>query len=412
MKVVHISTGLTPVPPEKAAGMEEIVYQLTDHLGHLGCQVSVIDIKGGEYQKEKRQKSSATFYKVWRPPLPRKYNSPFLQHFFSYLLLMLKLSLFALPASLALIRLFRREKIEVIHAHGCSLPALAAMMVNKLRRNPAVTIYSTYSAFGLTKLTWRKKLPSFHEITALKWADHTVGLSPGHERWLASEFNLDPAKITQIFEGVNLEEVEQFLSHKAGACHQSNMVLCPASVGARKNQLSAVKAIPQVVAVHPEVKFVFAGGIGQAKYFNSIQSFIAENNLSPWVEFKGEVSRHELYNLYSEAILFLLPTMAEGGSALVLLEALAFGLPVIVSTIEENVDVVSQEEGSAILVDPYDVDGIAAAIIQVLDDSALRQSMSQKAKKLAENFSWQHIASQTLAMYNKLVQNKKHHLDK
>jgi len=66
MKVVHLSLGITPVPPgDEAAGIEGYIYQLTRHLGQLDCRVHVIDIKGGEPQKEKRQQSSAKFHEVW-----------------------------------------------------------------------------------------------------------------------------------------------------------------------------------------------------------------------------------------------------------------------------------------------------------------------------------------------------------
>jgi len=401
MKIVHLGLGVTPVPPLKLGGIEEIIYQLTHHLGRIGCQVHVIDIKGGAQQKQKRQESSAKFHEVWHPPLPHRYNLPFLQRFFSYLLLMSHILPFALLSSLALNRLFGREKIEVIHAHSREA-ALGAMVVNKLRRNTAVVIYMPQSAYGTKKLTWHKKLVNFAEIPALKWADHIIAQTPAVKRWLVSEFNLDPAKITQIYSGISLEEVEQLLSRKEGACHQSNIVLCAGEVSARKNQFTAVKAIPQVVAACPEVRFVFAGPISQPKYLNSIQRFVTENNLFPYVEFRGELGKQELYNLYSDAILFLFPTTAES-QGLVLIEAMAFGLPVISSTIEPIADVVSQEEGSAILVDPYDVDGMAAAIIRVIQDSSLRQSMSQKARKLAESFSWERIAAQTLALYNELV---------
>jgi glycosyltransferase involved in cell wall biosynthesis len=404
MKIVHLGLGITPVPPIKSGGIEEIIYQLTRYLGCLGCQVHVIDIKGGEQQKQKRLESSAEFHEVWHPPLPHRYNSPFLQRFFSYLLLMLHVLPFALLSSLALNRLFGREKIDVIHAHSREA-ALGAMVVNKLRRNTAVMIYMPQSAYGTKKLSWYKKLINFAEIPALKWADHIVAQTPAVKRWLVSEFNLDPAKITQIYSGISLEEVEQLLTREEGACHQSNIVLCAGEVNARKNQFTAVKAIPQVVAEYPEVKFVFAGPISDTKYFNSIQRFIAENNLSSYIEFRGMLTRQELYNLYSDAILFLFPTTAES-QGLVLIEAMAFGLPVIASTIEPIADVVSQKEGSAILVDPYDVDGIAMAIIRLLQDSPLRQSMSLRAQELAQSLSFEHIAAQTLALYQELVQNK------
>jgi glycosyltransferase involved in cell wall biosynthesis len=407
MKAVHLGVGLIPVPPgDEAAGVEEYIYNLTNHLGRLGCQVHVIDIKGGAQQSEKRRESSARFHEAWHLPMPHRYNFPFWERFFNFLHIMLPILFFALSSSTVLNRLMGRGKIEVIHAHETDV-ALAAIIVNKLRRNTAVTVYSLWNAYELTKLSRRQKVTHFQrEILALKWVDRIVVPTPEIKTWLVSEFNLDPAKITTIYRGVAVDEIEQFLSHKAGACHQSNIVLCVGGISWRKNQLTAVKAISQVIEAHPEIKLVFAGFLWEVSCFNSIQRFIAENNLSAHVEFKGEVTRQELYNLYSDAILFLFPTAADLHPG-VLTEALAFGLPVISSTIKPIADVVSQKEGCAILVDPYDVDGIAAAVIRVLDDSSLRQSMSDMAKELARTFSYENIAAQTLALYEELVQNKK-----
>ncbi len=404
MKVVHLSYGITPVPPgDEAASGEEYIYVLTNHLGQLDCQVHIIDIKGGEPQKKKRQESSAKFHEVWHPPLPARSSSPFLQHFFSYLLTISQALLFALLSSFPLNRLLSREKVEVIHAHGREA-AIAAAIVNRLRGNPAVVVYAPKGPLGLKRLPWHKRLINFAETPALKWSDHIVAQIPAHKKWLVSQFNLDPAKISEIGAGADLDEIKPFLSRKAG--RRSNMVLCTGSISERKNQFSAVKAVPQVAAAYPEVKFVFTGPISQAKYFESIQTFIAENNLSQWVEFKGLVTKQELYNLYSDAMLFIFPTTADV-QPVSLMEAMAFGLPVVSSTIEPIADIVSQKEGSAILIDPYDVDGMAAAIIQLLGDNSLRQSMSQRARELAQTFSYEHIAAQTLALYNKLVQNKR-----
>ena len=408
MKVVHLGIGVIPMPPpdDIAAGGEEYVYVLTRYLSRLECEVHVIDIKGGAQQREKRQQSSAKFHELWRLPLPYRYGYPFLRRYFNYLLTTSQILFFALLSAFSLNRLLAKEKIDIVHTHNENV-ALAAIIVNKLRRNNAITVYTPFSAYGLTKFSWRKRLIYFAEIPTLKWIDHIIASTPSVKQWMVSEFNLDPAKITQIRAGgTDLDEIESFLSHKEGACHRSNIVLCTGGIMERKNQFTAVKAMSKVVVAHPEVKLVFTGPFSQLSYFNSIQSFITENDLSSYVEFKGEVTKQELYSLYSDATLFLFPTTAEVDPA-VLREALAFGLPVIASNIEPIVDMASQEEGSAILLDPYDVDGIAEAVIRLLEDSTLRQSMSQKAKKLGQTLSYENIAAQTLALYNKLVQGKK-----
>ena len=407
MKIVHLGIGIVPVPPgDESGGREEYIYQLTNHLGRLECQVHVIDIKGGTLQKEKRWQSSAKFHAVRGPFLPYKCNLPFLRHFSRYILYpldTLNYFLFSLLAVFPLNRLLAEEKIEAIHAHQRDA-ALAAVLVNKLRRNPAVVLYTPQAPTGLNK--WLRNVIHFAEILTLKWVDHIIALTAAYKDWLAAEYHLDPAKITPIHVGAAIDEIKQFRSRKKEVRHQSNIVLCVGGVMERKNQLTAVKAIAKVVSAHPEAKLVFVGRLSERNYFDLIQRFIAENNLSQWVEFKGEVTKQELYNLYSDAALFLFPTTAEIQPT-VIMEALAFGLPIIASNIGANVRVLSQKEGSAILVDPYDVDRITTAVVRLLEEGKLRQAMSQRAEELAQSLSYENVAAQTLALYNRLVQDKR-----
>lgn len=407
MKIVHLGIGIFPVPPgDESGGREEYIYQLTNHLGRLGCQVHVVDIKGRMKQREKRQQSSAKFHTVWGPLLPHRCNLPFLRRFARYILYpldTLNYLLFALSAVFPINRLLAKEKIEVIHAHQRDA-AIAAVIVNKLRQSQAVVLYTPQTPTGLKK--WPRTLVHFAEILALRWVDHIVALTAAYKDWLVSEYDLDPAKITRIHVGAAVDEIKQFLSQKEESCRQSNIVLCVGGIMERKNQFTAVKAIAKVVLVHPEVKLVFAGRIGERGYFDLIKKFVAANNLSRWVEFKGEVTKQKLYSLYSDASLFLFPTTAEVQPT-VIMEALGFGLPIIASNIGANVKVLSHKEGSAILVDPYDIDGIAAATIRLLEDSTLRQTMSQTAEELAQMLSYENVAAQTLALYNRLVQGRK-----
>ena len=406
MKIVHLGVGLIPVPPgDIAASGEEYIYLLTNQLGRLGCEVDVIDIKGGPQQIEKRQQSSAKFHEAWHLHLPYRYNFPFWEPFFNFILVVTIPSVFfATSSSIVLSRLIGRDKINIIHTHTREV-AVAVSITNKLIRKPAATVYSLRNAYKLEKVTWLQKLIRLPEILALKWTDNIIALTPAVKDWLVSEFKVEPTKISQIYAGADIDEVEQFLSRKKGECHQSNIILCTGAIVPRKNQFTAVKAIAKVLKTHPEIKMVFAGPIGEVEYLQSIKRFIAENALSSSIEFRGEISKQDLYNLYSDAKLFLFPSTAEI-DPVSLKEALAFGLPVVSSTIKPIANVVN-EKGCAILTDTYDVEEIGAAINRLLDDDTLRQSMSLKAKELARTFSYENIAAQMLALYEKLVLDKK-----
>ncbi|MFC1940379.1 glycosyltransferase family 4 protein [Chloroflexota bacterium] len=407
MNIVHLGIGIVPVPPgDEAGGREEYIYQLTDHLGRLECQVHVIDIKGGAPQKEKRQKSPVRFHLVKGPFLPYRCNLPFLRRFSRYILYpldTLNYVLFSLLAAFTLNRLLSEKKIEVIHTHQRDA-ALAAVLVNKLRRARAVVLYTPQAMTSLKK--WLRNVIHFAEIIALKWIDHVVALTAAYKDWLAAEYNLDPKKITPIHVGAAIDEIKQFRSQQEAVNQQSKIVLCVGGIMERKNQLTAVKAIARVVSTHPEVKLVFVGRISERNYFDAMRRFIAENGLTDHVEFKGEVTKQALYSAYSNASLFMFPTTSEIQPT-VIIEALAFGLPIIASNIGANLKVLSQKEGSAFMVEPYDVDGIAAAVVRLLEDGSLRKAMSQKAEELAQSLSYEKVAVQTLTLYNKLVQDKR-----
>ena len=406
MNIIHVAVGgAIPVPPgDKAAGTERYIYNLTDNLGQLGCSVSVIDVKGGAQQRDDREKSASKYRTVWHPNLPHSLRMPFRGRFFHYLLLMTHFAFFTVPAIFILNRQLKQTKVDIIHFHS-SLPALAGILLNKLRGHRAVTVYTMHTGFSLTKMGWQKKLPALPEITSMRWVDHVIAPSPAVKRWLVSELKLPELKITQIYTSADIIEADNFVAHKSRTPKQTNIVLDVGSISTRKNQLSAVKTVANVAKEFPDVRFVFAGITAEQDYYESIQRYITENNLKQRVEFTGEVSREKLFNLFSEATIFLFPTTAEA-QGLVVAEAMAFGLPVIASTIEPITEMVNVEEGSAILTDPYDIPSMTHAIVKLLKDSSLRQAMAEKGKKLANRFSHRNVAEEMLALYQRLIQAK------
>ena len=111
------------------------------------------------------------------------------------------------------------------------------------------------------------------------------------------------------------------------------------------------------------------------------------------VIFTGYVADEELPALYKGAECFVLVSLYEGFGFPVL-EALSFGVPVVVS----NVSSLPEIAGNAgVLVDPYDVKDIAQGITKVLRYSNTeRQSMIEKGLKQAKKFSWEKCARETL----------------
>ena len=108
-----------------------------------------------------------------------------------------------------------------------------------------------------------------------------------------------------------------------------------------------------------------------------------------------QVDAAELARLYRQADLFLFPSTYEG-FGLPVLEAMASGAPVVTSTASSLPEVAGQ---AALLVDPHDVAGLAAAMMQALADRALHDRLRAAGLARAAQLTWQAAAEQTLAVY-------------
>ncbi len=110
----------------------------------------------------------------------------------------------------------------------------------------------------------------------------------------------------------------------------------------------------------------------------------------------GGVGMTELAALYAKAQGLLFPSLYEG-FGLPILEAFAYGCPVVTSNVSGMSEVAAD---AAFLVDPSDVESIAHGIAQMIAKGKL-PAMQQKMKKRLESYSWKKSAELTLDVYRK-----------
>jgi len=112
-----------------------------------------------------------------------------------------------------------------------------------------------------------------------------------------------------------------------------------------------------------------------------------------WV---GRVDDDELARLYRGAACFAYPSLYEG-FGIPILEAMACGAPVVTSRGGATEEVAG---GAAVLVDPFDVDSIAAGIREAV---SRRDELRSRGLERARSFSWDETARRTLDVYRELV---------
>lgn len=138
--------------------------------------------------------------------------------------------------------------------------------------------------------------------------------------------------------------------------------------------------------------------VGEGEDRTKLTNFIKENKLTDSVELVGNTDNVGEY--YEQAEIFCLSSRFEG-FPMVLLETLAFGLPVVSFDCDTGPAEVLENTGS-ILVTPNDVNLLASSLIDLMEDSKKRKIISLKSKDKAEIYQPQNIINQWVSLIESL----------
>jgi glycosyltransferase involved in cell wall biosynthesis len=132
--------------------------------------------------------------------------------------------------------------------------------------------------------------------------------------------------------------------------------------------------------------------------FEKIRKFV---DLKIGVEYLGYVSDEELAKLYSEADVFVYPSVYEGFGAPPL-EAMSCGCPVAVSKTSSIPEVVGE---AGIYFNPHDANDIAKSLIKILRDDELKIELSKKGIERAKMFNWDKCLEEFVSVLKFLIKN-------
>ncbi|QYX33744.1 glycosyltransferase family 4 protein [Sphaerospermopsis torques-reginae] len=205
-------------------------------------------------------------------------------------------------------------------------------------------------------------------------------------------------KIRVIVNGVDLQEFAPGISHrqKLGLPENVNLALFAGDIRTtRKNLDSILQALVKVPNLHLAVV-----GKTEGSPFPELANSLG---ISERVHFLGY--RRDVAEIMRAVDFFVFPSRYEACS-LVLLEAMASGLPVITATATGGAELVTPEAG-IILPDTDDINALSAALL-LLTDNILRQQMGKAARNIAEQHSWSIMAQTYLDLFTELMQNEEY----
>jgi glycosyltransferase involved in cell wall biosynthesis len=128
-----------------------------------------------------------------------------------------------------------------------------------------------------------------------------------------------------------------------------------------------------------------------------LRDLAARENIADRVQFTGWIERDRLAEYYRAADVFVFPSRIEGMPNVVL-EAMAYGLPIIASDVPGNRELILHED-TGLLVPPEDPPALAAAIERLIGEAALRQQLGGRARAhVLEHHTWKASAAAYLRL--------------
>ena len=285
----------------------------------------------------------------------------------------------------------RRGEYDLVHVHAIG-PGLLLPFARLLGFRRSVL---TFHALDYERAKWgrvAKAVLRISEQVAVRCATEVIAVSTSGARHLDDKFHREihyipngPGKLTRRPPGDLLRRL---------GLQGGDYVLFVGRLIPEKCPDDLVAAMTAL----PELKVVFAGDSSHTdEYTNRLKSTAGAQALFP-----GYMYGRDLEELYSSALAYVLPSEVEGLS-ISLLEAMAFGLPVVVSDIPGNIEALGDPPAG--LVYPLrDRHALAAALKRIAGSVELSRDLGEKAvARVRHAYDWETIADQTLAVYERAM---------
>lgn len=196
-------------------------------------------------------------------------------------------------------------------------------------------------------------------------------------------YGADPGRCFISFLTVDLEKY--MVQKTDGGTGGVKQILCVGSLIERKGADLLLKAVKGV-----EEDYILAlAGSGPEE--NSLRKLTRELGIENRVKFLGYLSQEELKKEYEKSAVFVLPTRQDC-FALVILEAMCAGLPVICSRYADGVYDLVEDGKNGYVVDPYDKEQFCGCIRALLRDGRLAEQMGEYSRHMLGQFSFEQVS--------------------
>jgi glycosyltransferase involved in cell wall biosynthesis len=287
----------------------------------------------------------------------------------------------------------RKQGIRHIHVHLANAAADIALLAARIGSalEPAKPWSWSFTMHGPTEF---HDLRHFRLAEKVESAGFVVCISDFARSQLMSV--TDPGRWDRLHVVHVGIPVDQFTRAAERNGHgRTPVVLYIGRLVPEKGQTILLEAVARLTGRGIDVQLQLAGD-GELRA--ELERTAARLEIADRVSFLGAVGQEELRELYEEAAVFCLPSFAEG-VPVVLMEAMAMGLPVVTTRIAGIPELVEHER-SGILVAPGRTDELTDSLAGLLEEPELRLNLGANGRRaVAAGFDSEDSASRLRALF-------------
>lgn len=383
MKIALVSPYDFPYP----GGVTEHIIALAKKLRQRGYDVHIIAACSG-YQGENFPNTRVVTHKVTAVPIAGA---------------MARVGVS--PLSYIRIRkILQRETFDVIHLHEPLTPSITWPVLSYAQTLPGTVSIGTFHAYHeQPNWLYAHGRPIFARFFAK--LDSLIAVSEAARDFAHRMF---PGDYCIIPNGIDLSRFGKAPETSPAANppgpNKKTTLLFVGRLDRRKGFLNLLETFFKIKPDYPNLQLKVVGPF-DSKACEPYQKMAQAHHVTD-IEFVGYIAPEKLPEYYHSADIFCAPSIGYESFGLVLLEAMAAGLPLVASDIAGYRSVVTDgREG--LLVPPGQPSRLARALRQLLDNPHQRYQMGQRGRLKAAGYSWDRIVDEILVVYRYTIERKK-----
>jgi glycosyltransferase involved in cell wall biosynthesis len=307
-----------------------------------------------------------------------------------------------LRTTLALKRLLNEIKPDILHMHYLA-PLIAPAI---LRFKPFVV--SVWGAdivgeTGLAKDHWRMR---FLKRLVLRHADAVLASSRFLANATCQYAKFPEERVPVYYWGVDLQQFPPAQISKKNGKNDQIVIGFVKHLVPKYGVEYLLRAIPVVRKKYPMIKILL---LGEGTLRQALEKLAADLDIADVVHFLGPISHAQVPKYLEQMDIFVMPSVYESETfGVAAVEAQAMGIPVIATKVGGVPEAVA-DGVTGILVPPRNSDALAEAIIRLIEDNDLRESMSHEGPRfVARHFDWGKNAGRVEELYDTLISRHAH----